>query len=282
MASITFDESYTKDEYLSTIQEDFTRRAPDYDSGPNGAMHVDLIQSLLFYHPPSYPVLDIACGTGLLAAELGEQGEGVTGIDLTDSMLNQARMRSPKGAFVQGRAEHLPFPDCTFGSAYICAALVYFTDVDAALKEAHRVLREGGHVAYQAVTLDSYVIGVSTAQALRDVFGKERAEKIWKLPHDITDTREANIRLLERAGFVDVTMHKVTVLSDIEVRDVEDWYDRLGRNALAKPATRLPKDDAEKVRKRFVEIIETKRKADGNIQERVTSWYVKGVKPQSS
>lgn len=282
MANITFDESYSEEDYLSQMRSDFTLRAPLYNSGSNGAMHLDLVRKLLHYHPPSYPVLDIACGTGLLAAELGREGEGVTGIDLTAGMLEQARIASPKATFVEGRAEKLPFADGTFGSAYICSALVYFPDTDAALSEGFRVLKQGGHLAYQAVTLDSYVVGVAIEKALDDVLGKERGSKTWRLPHDITDTREANVRLLEKAGFVDVTMEKVTVVSDMEVGEVEAWWDRFRRNALMRPLMRLAEEELVKVRKRFVEIMESYRKADNNIEERVSSWYVKGIKPPRS
>lgn len=277
MAGVIFDADYTQDDFRAQVQLDFNIRAPTYDLGPNGAMHVDLVRSLLTFHPPLYPVLDIACGTGLLSEELGQQGEGVTGIDLTAGMLDQARERSPKGTFVQGRSEDLPFADSSFGSAYICAALVYFTNVDKALREAYRVLKDGGHVAYQAVTLDSYVVGVALQQALREVLGRERADRTWKLPHDITDTRQANIELLERAGFVEVTMEKVTVLSDIDVNERQSW-DRLSRNALLRPITRVQGEEMKRLQERFVQILEGRRKPDNMVQEVVTSWYVKGIK----
>lgn len=278
MAGVTFDDDYTQDDYQGQIQLDFSLRAATYDQGPNGAMHVDLVQTLLSHYPAQYPVLDIACGTGLLAAALGRSGEGVTGVDLTAEMLSQARASSPRGTFVEGRAEALPFADGTFGSAYICAALVYLTDVDAALRETHRVLRGGGHVAYQAVTLDSYVVGVVLQQALRDVLGTERADRTWRLPHALTDTEEANVGLLERAGFEEVQAEKVTVWSDLEVGEIEERWERLGRNALLRPIMRVKGEERDRLRERFVQLLEARRREDGTVQEMVTSWYVKGVK----
>lgn len=282
MSSVTFDATYTEEEFLSRVRSDFTRRAPVYNDGVNGAMHVDLVRSLLHFHPPSYPVLDIACGTGLVIAELGRSGEGATGIDLTPGMLEVARALSPKGTFVEGRAEKLPFPDEAFGSAYICAALVYFTDVDKALREAWRVLKEGGSLAYQAVTLDSYVAGVALETALVDTLGEERGYKLFKLPHGITNTYEANVQLMEKAGFVDVTMEKVTVLSDLTVSGAEDWWDRFSTNAMTWPVHTLPEKDVNEVQKRFIELLEAQRRPDNTIQESVTSWYVKGTKPVNS
>lgn len=281
MSNRTFDATYTEEEFLSRVRTDFNRRAPVYNDGVNGAMHIDLIRSMLHFHPPSYPVLDIACGTGLLAAELDRGGEGVTGVDLTPSMLEKARVMSPKGRFVEGRAEKLPLSDEAFGSAYVCAALVYFTDVNQALAEGWRVLKKGGFLAYQGVTLDSYVAGVALEAALVDTMGEERGYKVFKLPHGITNTYEANVQLMEKAGFVDVTMEKVTVLSDLTVGDVEEWWDRLSHNAMT-PLHTLPVEDAKKVQKRFVELLEARRKPDNTIQETVTSWYVKGTKPGSS
>jgi len=100
-------------------------------------------------------VLDVATGTGLLAADLaGAIGEGglVVGVDLTLSMLQTARARlrarglGPKTDWVLARAENLPFTDDSFDSATISLALRNVTDAKKTLREMARTTAPGGAV----------------------------------------------------------------------------------------------------------------------------------------
>lgn len=190
---------------------------------------------------------------------------------------------APRATFLTGRAEKLPLSDGQFGCVYICAALVYFTNVRGVMGEAWRVLQEGGFIAYQAVTLDSYVMGIALQSALVEVLGKEGGLKVFCLPHAITDTKEANEKLLVEAGFVDVRMEKVTVLSELTVeeaqRNWETMVEQSDRNALTMRVGMLPQQTLEKVRAAYIAFIERRRNAGNVIQESVSSWYVRGTKP---
>lgn len=198
-------------------------------------------------------------------------------------MLEEARKLAPKATFLTGRAEKLPLPDAQFGSVYICAALVYFTDVARALREARRVLREGGFVAYQAVTLDSYIMGIAMQNALVEVLGVEEGLKVFCLPHAITDTKEANEKLLREAGFVNVKTEKVTVLSEVTVEDAQKGWEnivsRKDRNAMTMRIGMLEERTLQKVKAAYVEFLQKRRNASNVVQESVSSWYVRGVKP---
>ena len=96
--------------------------------------------------------LDLGCGTGLNLRRLTDAGWSVVGVDLSSDQLRRARARAPAGVeLVQADATALPFADASF-DAVACALL--HTDVDdfaAICREAARVLRPGGHLAYVGI-----------------------------------------------------------------------------------------------------------------------------------
>src|SRR4051812_26458533 len=63
-------------------------------------------------------VLDVACGTGVVAVTCARRGAKVTGLDLTPELLETARENAQLAGveidFREGDAEQLPFPDSTF------------------------------------------------------------------------------------------------------------------------------------------------------------------------
>ena len=97
-------------------------------------------------------VLDVACGTGVLAREAapvtGDAGK-VTGLDRNDGMLAVARRLAPGIDWQLGVAEALPFVDRSFDRVFCQFGLMFFDDRVAALREMRRVMKPGGrmHVA---------------------------------------------------------------------------------------------------------------------------------------
>ncbi|MEO5333038.1 MAG: bifunctional demethylmenaquinone methyltransferase/2-methoxy-6-polyprenyl-1,4-benzoquinol methylase UbiE [Magnetococcus sp. YQC-5] len=102
---------------------------------------------------PGDHLLDVAGGTGDLARLMHKQlaGRGEIVIyDINAAMLEQGRVRlTDEGCvagvqWVQGNAEHLPFPDHSFHAVTIGFGIRNVTQIDAALREMVRVLRPGG------------------------------------------------------------------------------------------------------------------------------------------
>ncbi len=100
-------------------------------------------------------VLDVATGTGLLAADLAKTMQGrasVVGVDLTLSMLKTARQRlqdrglSDSVDWVLARAENLPFRDDSFGSSSISLALRNVSNAATTFREMSRTTGQGGNV----------------------------------------------------------------------------------------------------------------------------------------
>jgi ubiquinone/menaquinone biosynthesis C-methylase UbiE len=95
---------------------------------------------------PSHGIVDVGCGTGLASAPLIENRYQVTGVDPSVPMLEIARRDHPEAAWVEGRAESLPFEDRRFDVAISAQAFHHF-DQHRALAEIRRVLRPRGIVA---------------------------------------------------------------------------------------------------------------------------------------
>ena len=97
------------------------------------------------------PLLDVACGTGAMAAALVRRhpDRRVVGIDVAKPYLEHAATREDSHGieFREMNAQSLDFDDDTFGAAYATIALNFIADPAAAAREMRRVVRPRGLVA---------------------------------------------------------------------------------------------------------------------------------------
>jgi ubiquinone/menaquinone biosynthesis C-methylase UbiE len=97
-------------------------------------------------------VLDVGCGTGLLALALTERGAKVWGVDPSDEMLAQARAAAGHRVGLKlGRAESLPFKHGWFERATL-RLVVHLVDRERAFPELARVLAPGGRALVATFT----------------------------------------------------------------------------------------------------------------------------------
>jgi len=153
-------------------------------------------------------VLDVACGTGVLArtaAEyVGPQGK-VTGLDLNDGMLEVARQKAPAIAWHQGHAEALPFNDNAFDLVVSQFGVMFFQDRVRAIQEMVRVLRPGGTLAIAVWdTLDNTPGYAAVVKLLTRLFGAEAAEGL-RAPYCLGN-KQLLSNLLNAAGLPDASM----------------------------------------------------------------------------
>ena len=93
-------------------------------------------------------VLDVATGTGLVAAELRRRGFTVTGVDQSPEMLAVARARfGDDVSLIHASAEALPLETASFDHLTFTYLFRYVVDPGATLAELARVVRPGGTVA---------------------------------------------------------------------------------------------------------------------------------------
>jgi ubiquinone/menaquinone biosynthesis C-methylase UbiE len=95
-------------------------------------------------------VLDVGCGTGVLAREAlrrVEQDGRVVGLDLNEGMLAVAARAESGIEWRQGDAASLPFEDASFDVVVSQFALMYFPDRVASLSQMWRILAPAGRLA---------------------------------------------------------------------------------------------------------------------------------------
>lgn len=91
-------------------------------------------------------VVDVACGTGDLAALAATRGARVVGVDFSAGMLACARDRGVAATLVRGDAAALPIATARAAAVTCGFALRNFTAIPPMLAEAARVLRPGGRL----------------------------------------------------------------------------------------------------------------------------------------
>jgi SAM-dependent methyltransferase len=93
-------------------------------------------------------LLDIACGPGFVASRALLRGARATGLDFSPAMLAVARARDRAISLDRGDAEALPYADGEFDAVVSNFGIHHVPGPVLALREAHRVLRSGGRVAF--------------------------------------------------------------------------------------------------------------------------------------
>lgn len=157
---------------------------------------------------PGWRVLDVACGTGVLArdvaARVGPEG-AVVGLDLNEGMLAVAARRAPEIEWRNGRAEALPFDDATFDAVVSQFGLMFFEDRKAALREMVRVLRPGGRLAVAVWDSLDHVPGYAALVALLERTLGDDVASLLRAPFVLGDL-DALRALVEESGIPDAAI----------------------------------------------------------------------------
>jgi len=162
---------------------------------------------------PGERVLDVACGTGVvarLAAELVGAAGTVAGLDSNPGMLAVARSTTPPGMAIdwhEASAEEMPLPDASFDAVLSQMGLQFVPDKDAALSEMARVLVPGGRLVLN-VPGPTPRLFVIMAEALARHIGPDAAAFVNQV-FSLHESAELHT-LVVGAGFRDVSVQADT------------------------------------------------------------------------
>jgi ubiquinone/menaquinone biosynthesis C-methylase UbiE len=183
---------------------------------------------------PGERVLDIACGTGvvarLVAQRVGSTGN-VTGLDLNPGMLAVAASVTasdlPTSAPITWReasATNMPLADGAFDVVYCQLGLQFFPDRPAALREMYRVLVSGGRLGLMVWQDIQHSPGFSALAAALARHVSTEAGGIMRAPFALADDEQLHA-LVAAEGFRDITIESVagTVRFPSVLRFVQDY-----------------------------------------------------------
>ncbi|MFT5113775.1 MAG: ubiquinone/menaquinone biosynthesis C-methylase UbiE [Parasphingorhabdus sp.] len=173
-------------------------------------------------------VLDVACGTGILAREVAKQvGDrgSVSGLDASAGMLAVARQLEPLIEWREGIAESLPYEDNSFDAVVSQFGLMFFQNRPVALSEMLRVLQPKGRMAIAVwesldkslaypliVAMIERLAGPDAANALRAPFVLGETEKLLTL---FQQARAHSVRIKSHVGKAQFPSIKSLVEADL-------------------------------------------------------------------
>jgi len=132
--------------------------------------------------------MEVGIGSGRFAVPLGIR----LGVDPSSKMRELARSRGI--AAIDGVAEKLPFNDCRFHFVLMVTTICFLDDIEAAFKEAFRVLKTGGHLIIGFINKESPV-GI--------LYQQHKSESVFYKIATFYSVDEV-ISYLKKAGFIDL------------------------------------------------------------------------------
>lgn len=180
------------------VADQFGRQAAAYLASPVHSAGPDLarIAEVASARRPA-AALDLGCGGGHVAFALAPHAGAVVAYDLSPPMLatvadEAARRGHANLRTAQGAVEALPFPDASFDLVASRYSAHHWSDLDAALREARRVMKPGGLAVFSDIVAAPSPLLDTVLQAI----------ELMRDPSHVRDYAEAEWRrALAAAGF---------------------------------------------------------------------------------
>jgi ubiquinone/menaquinone biosynthesis C-methylase UbiE len=247
------------------LKETFDAVAPGYDTGAlrffsESAKHLAACLNLR----GDEQVLDVATGTGHAALALAGRlpKGGVTGVDFSPGMLEQARRKAASLSmrnieFLERDMQDLGFPAGRFDAA-VCAFGIFFVeDMDSQLAHITAVVRPGGQVAITGFQENLFRPLVDLLFDRLTRYGVQEPTHTWKRIATEAGCRE----LFEQAGLRNVRMDKKNV--GYFLTSVDEWWDVIWNAGFRRLVAQLPQQDQERFRREHLEEVAALATPDG-------------------
>ncbi|MEO8411988.1 MAG: methyltransferase domain-containing protein, partial [Propionivibrio sp.] len=170
-------------------QHEFLLNQPGRTNSPWFGPFCDLVAECAGVGP-GMRVLDVACGTGVLACTAAQRAGprgSVVGLDANPEMLAVARRKRFAIEWIDGRAEALPFPDASFDAVVSQFGMMFFDDRAQALREMRRVLRPACRLAVAVCDAVEHSPGYGALAALLQQLFGVRVADAFRAPFAIGD-----------------------------------------------------------------------------------------------
>jgi 2-polyprenyl-3-methyl-5-hydroxy-6-metoxy-1,4-benzoquinol methylase len=227
---------------------------------------------------PGCQVLDVGCGPGDLAAAAAALDADTVGMDVAPSMVRRAAIAHPAIPFRVGSFEAIPAGRGTFDALVGNFVLNHVGHPEAALAEARRVLRPGGHLALSAWDSPrrNRVLGLFT-----DAVAAAEAPTPPGVPAGPTHFRsDDELRgLFTAAGFEAVGISRI--MFEAAVPDLDTlWHGVLDSAVRIPPTITLqPPEVRARIRAAFDGLCSAHRRGDGSYAIPVAVQVVQGRQP---
>lgn len=176
------------DAITKLVEQGYNRIAEDYYSHRNLSKFNNELEEFASLLPKNAHTLDVGCGAGIPTAKfLTERGIKVTGIDLSDKMLNLARDNVPSAKFVKMDMLKLEFNENTFDGIISVFALFHVPKENHydVFKKFFEILKPGGILMINS--------GVSESEGTSRFFG---VPMFWS-----NFSPKTTLDLVKKAGF---------------------------------------------------------------------------------
>lgn len=210
------------------------------------------------------PLLDLACGTGVVSHLMADMGFAVTGLDWSEAMLAQARAKAERRGsgitFLTGDAERTMLPDAGYDAITNRHLVWTLVDVPAAFAEWFRLLKPGGKLLIVdgnmgrrnwVKPLHERFLRLTRRAAPAPQINPAWSERLQRIRREVWFSDQMHARdvvaLLERAGFTDCRVDRgMRSIHWAQARKMDFWrgFERLASDRYAicatKPADRVP------------------------------------------
>ncbi len=197
----------TLDVSRDLVQEHFTARAATYDGSSFWCTDDVILERIRGLLGPSGDdhLLDVAVGTGLVSRALRPHVGRITGLDINDAMVEQARDAIDELVIAPG--ESMPFEDDSF-DLIVCRQGIQFMDLGAVLGEMVRVCKPGGRI----VSIDLAAYGAEDRDEYFEILRLRNPAR-----------RNFFVRGDVRQGMIDAGCAGAVAHEHVSVEDVDVW-----------------------------------------------------------